>query len=110
MQVSTPAPARRQFRQQRVGRCTATARTSRAVLLAPDILSPHKDHRLGRAYGASHAMAQAPPQTLIFHGKTRRLSGERTKPDSAPTLFDEIVTAGHGWFETRCRRSQRPVI
>ena len=40
---------------------TATARTDRAVLLAPDILSPRKDHRLGRAYGASRAMAQAPP-------------------------------------------------
>jgi hypothetical protein len=30
---------------------TATASTGRAVLLAPDILSPRKDRRLGRAQG-----------------------------------------------------------
>jgi hypothetical protein len=38
--------------------------------LAPGILLPSKDHRQGRACGASHAMAQAPPLPLIFHGKT----------------------------------------
>jgi len=40
------------------------------VPLVPGILSPRKDHRQGRACGASHAMAQAPPLPLIFHGKT----------------------------------------
>jgi hypothetical protein len=50
-QVGRPAPAGRQFPQQRASRCTATARTGWTVLLAPDILSPRKDHRLGRAQG-----------------------------------------------------------
>ena len=50
---------------------TAPARSDRAVLLAPGILSPRKDHRQGRARGrVADAMAQAPPLTLIFHGKT----------------------------------------
>ena len=36
-----------------------------------------------RACGASHAMAQAPPLPLIFHGKIRRQSGGRAKADSS---------------------------
>jgi hypothetical protein len=56
---------------------TATARTGRTVLLAPGILSPRKDHRQGRAQGRVLRMAQAPPLTVIFHGKTRHLSGGR---------------------------------
>jgi hypothetical protein len=48
-----------------------TCVSDRAVLLAPGILSPRKDHRQGRARGrVAYAMAQAPPLTLIFHGKT----------------------------------------
>jgi hypothetical protein len=35
------------------------------------------------AFGASHAMAQAPLLPLIFHGKIRRQSGGRTGLDSA---------------------------
>ena len=50
---------------------TAPASSDRAVLLAPGILSPRKDHRQGRALGrVADAMAQAPPLTLIFPGKT----------------------------------------
>ena len=59
---------------------TATARTDRAVLLAPGILSPRKDHRQGRAQGrVAVAMAQAPPLTLIFHGKTRTYQEDRAE-------------------------------
>jgi hypothetical protein len=60
-QASRPAPAGRQFPQQR-GRCTATARTDRAILLAPDILSPRKDHRLGRASGTSFGWRKRHPR------------------------------------------------
>jgi hypothetical protein len=50
---------------------TAPAQPDRAVLLAPGILSPRKYHHQGRAQGrVADAMAQAPPLTLIFHGKT----------------------------------------
>ncbi len=45
--------------------------TDRAVLPAPGILSPRKDTVKGAPKGASPtAIAQAPPLTLIFHGKT----------------------------------------
>jgi hypothetical protein len=41
-------------------------------------MSPRKDHRQGRATGASPAaMAQAPPLTLIFHGKSGAYQGGR---------------------------------
>ncbi len=40
---------------------TATARTGRAVRLAPGILSPRKDHRLGRPRARPCGVAQAPP-------------------------------------------------
>ena len=67
----------------------------RAVLLAPGILSPSKDHRQGRARGrVADAMAQAPPLTLIFHGK-----------NSAP-----IRRTGAKWgilLAARCRATGR---
>jgi 2'-5' RNA ligase len=48
-QVSTPTPAGRQSRRNAPD--DRAAGTDRAVLLAPDILSPRKDHCLGRAQG-----------------------------------------------------------
>jgi hypothetical protein len=89
-----PAPAGRRYRPQR-SLSAATARMDRAVLLAPGILSPSKDHRQGRARGrVADAMAQAPPLTLIFHGK-----------NSAP-----IRRTGAKWgilLAARCRATGR---
>ena len=66
----SPAPARRRSSPSRTP-VTAPARASRAVLPRRATLTPRKDHHQGRAEGASPAaMAQAPPLTLIFHGKT----------------------------------------
>ena len=65
------ARTRRQVAQALTLPVTAPCVSDRAVLLAPGILSPRKDHRQGRAQGrVADAMAQAPPLTLIFHGKT----------------------------------------
>jgi DNA-binding transcriptional MocR family regulator len=75
-QVNTPAPAGRQSPPQRHP-MTATARTNRAVLLAPGILSPSKDHRQGRSLRSRLRWRYAPPWTVIFVGKTRHLSGGR---------------------------------
>jgi hypothetical protein len=48
---------------------------------APGILSPRKDHRQGRARGrVAGAMAQAPPLTLIFLGKTSAPIGRTDLP------------------------------
>jgi hypothetical protein len=41
---------------------TAPARTDRTVLLAPGILSPRKDHRLGRAFGTSFGWRKRHPR------------------------------------------------
>jgi hypothetical protein len=73
-----------------------SARTGKTVLLVPVIMSPRRDHRLGRAYGASHAMAQAPPQTPIFHGKTRRLSGGRGTFDSLGQQYFLLIRSVGG--------------
>ena len=65
------------------------ARTcGRVVLLAPGIVSPRKDHRQGRACGASHAMAQAPPLPLIFHGKNPAPIRRTNSLDSASPQRD----------------------
>jgi hypothetical protein len=53
---------------------TVQACPGRAVLLAPGILSPRKDHRQGRT---SSLRCGRSTLTLIFHGKTRHLSGGR---------------------------------
>jgi hypothetical protein len=55
---------------------TATARTGPAVLLAPGILSPRKITDQGRT---SSLRCGRSTLTLIFHGKTRHLSGGRGK-------------------------------
>jgi hypothetical protein len=50
---------------------TTAAALSDRPSSAPGILSPRKDHRQGRTQGrVADAMAQAPPLTLIFPGKT----------------------------------------
>ena len=87
-QVSTPAPAGRQFRRNAT-QVHATAKTGRTVLLAPGILSPGKDHRLGRAQGRVPATRG---QTLDgdLPGKTRRLSEDgplSPRPTLAVTFY-----------------------
>ena len=82
---------------------TATTRTGRAVLFAPGILSPHKDHRQGRGCGALHAIPQAPPLPLIFYGKIRQQSGGRWNIDSAYPRARRYTPA------TSRRRQRRPI-
>jgi len=49
------------------------------ILPAPQCRTA-QDHAQGRAEGASHAMAHAPPLTVIFHGSPRRLSEGWPRP------------------------------
>jgi hypothetical protein len=70
-----PASAGRRYRPQR-SRSAAPARMSRAVLLAPGSLSPCKITAQGRLRRVAGAMAQAPPLTMIFPGKTSAAIGE----------------------------------
>ena len=62
----------------------------RAVLLAPGILKPRKDHNQGRT---SSLRSGRSTLILIFHGKTRHLSGGRTKLHSASIARRCAITA-----------------
>ncbi len=71
---ATAAPLPR-IRRQAVPAATVPHRRARAdgraVLRSPGSLLPVKDHHQGRAWRrVADAMAQAPPLTLIFPGKT----------------------------------------
>ena len=80
-QVSEPAPAGRQFPQQRAhGDRNRENRPSRPPRARHSLAAQR--YRQGRAQGrVAVAMAQAPPLTLIFHGKTSapiRRTGEES--------------------------------
>ena len=63
----------------------ATAQTGRAVLLAPGILSPRKDHSKGRSLRSRRLLRNRRPLTVIFHGKIRQLSRGRGGDEASPT-------------------------
>lgn len=82
--VCCPAPA---GRYPRNAPAMTAPSAGWAVLLAQDMDLPPKAHRQGRSRRSRRrAMAQAPALSLIFRGKTRRLSGERGQSEDLPNL------------------------
>jgi hypothetical protein len=98
--VSTPAPAGKQSPPQRVPDYR-DRKTGRAVLLAPGILSPRKTTDQGRT---SSLRCGRSTLTLIFHGKTRHLSGGPKEQDCSVALnFRFPNPSASRWkFEMSC--------